>query len=379
LERAPPGDRIGIHRLWPADEVSAEKRASPLLDEHKRLGARLTEFAGWDMPLQYSGVIAEHNAVRTDVGVFDVSHLGKLRVAGGGAGDALQHALTADVLGLESGRATYSLVLFEDGGAVDDVFVYRIGADEWLVVPNAANVGVVADMIRSSGAEPVDEWDRWAILAVQGPASFETFDRAFPGTGATGLKLHRWTTIDVVGDEGMVARTGYTGERGFELYARASVAPQAFNALLDAGAQPVGLGARDTLRLEMGYALYGHELSPEINPIEAGLSWAVAWDTDFRGKEALEEVRRSGGSGRKLFGVVCRDRGVPRQGFTVFSGGVEIGEVTSGNFSPTLGTGIALALGPRDRAPQEDQEVEIEARGRRLRGDIVKPPFVHKK
>ena len=353
------------------------ERRTHLLDAHHKLGAKLTEFAGWQMPLQYSGVIAEHNAVRTDCGLFDVSHLGKLRVSGTGAGDALQHAVTADVLGLEAGRATYALALTDDGGCIDDVFVYRIDAGEWLVVPNAANVAAVAESIRACGTEPVDEWDRWAILALQGPTSFEVFDKVFAGSGATELKLHAWRTLDVFGEAGLVARTGYTGERGFELYAPAATAERAFEELLGAGAQPVGLGARDTLRLEMGYALYGHELALDINPLEAGLGWAIAWDTPFRGKEALARIR-SEGPARGLFGVTCRERGVPRRHYKVWRGEQEIGEVTSGNFSPTLGTGIALALGPVATLPKASEAVAIEARGRRIAGAIVKPPFIER-
>ena len=353
------------------------ERRTPLLEAHRRLGARLTEFAGWQMPLQYRGVIAEHNAVRQDVGLFDVSHLGKLRVQGPGAGDALQAALTADVVALEPGAATYALALTDEGGCIDDVFVYRLDGDEWLVVPNAANVDAVAGSIRACGGDPVDEWERWAILALQGPTSFEVFDKVFPEARATELELHAWRDLDVFGAPGLVARTGYTGERGFELYAPASTSERAFEGLLDAGAQPVGLGARDTLRLEMGYALYGHELALDINPLEAGLSWAVAWGTPFRGRAALEAVRERGPA-RRLFGVACTGRGVPRQHHAVWSGGGVVGEVTSGNFSPTLGTGIALALGPAEVRPEPGVKVEIEARGRRIAGDIVKPPFIRR-
>lgn len=350
------------------------RRETPLLAAHRSLGARLTEFAGWEMPLQYTGVIAEHNAVRTAAGLFDVTHLGKLRVSGPGAGDALQHALTADVVALDPGRATYSLVLVDDGGCVDDVFVYRIASDEWLVVPNAANVEPVAGCIRAAGGEPVDEWDRYAILALQGPDSFTVFEKVWPGSEALDLKLHRWCPLDTFGAAGLVARTGYTGERGFEIYAPSEVAERTWSALLDAGATPVGLGARDTLRLEMGYALYGHELSLEINPLEAGLGWALAWDTPFRGRERLLEVKERGPA-RKLFGVVCSGKGVPRQGYSVLRGDDEVGVVTSGNFSPSLGTGIALALGPAGTRPDPGERVAIEARGRRIEGDIVKPPF----
>jgi aminomethyltransferase len=359
--------------------VAPGGRSTPLLDVHRALDARLTEFAGWEMPLQYEGVIAEHNAVRSATGVFDVSHLGKLRVKGAGAGDALQHALTADVVALDPGRATYSLVLTEEGGCVDDVFVYRIAADEWLVVPNAANVEPVANAIRNSGGGFAldDEWARWAILAVQGPASFEVFEAAFPGSGATDLALHAWAEMDVLGEPGLVARTGYTGERGFELYAPAATAVDAWTRLLESGARPVGLGARDTLRLEMGYALYGHEITLEVNPLEASLGWVLAWDTPFRGRDALARVKEDGAR-RKLWGVVCSGRGVPRQGYAVHDATGEIGTVTSGNFSPTLGTGIALALGPAERAPAAGAEVAIAARGRRIEGDIVRPPFVKK-
>jgi len=353
------------------------KKETTLLEEHKRLGAKLTEFGGWEMPLQYSGIIAEHNAVRGSVGVFDVSHLGKLRLKGPSAVDALDEAMTADVRALEPGAATYSLVLTESAGCVDDVFVYRIGDEDWLVVPNASNVDAVADQIRASGGEVVDEWDRYSILAIQGPDSFPLVDKVWPDWNATELKMHRWKEVDVYGTPGLIARTGYTGERGFELYAPKATAVDAFRAILDAGAAPVGLGARDTLRLEMGYALYGHEITTETNPLEAGLGWVIAWDTPFRGREVLAKVKEAGPD-RKVFAVRCTDRGVPRQGYTVFAGDDAIGEVTSGNFSPTLNTGIALAMGPADRKPEIGTQVAIEARGRRIAGDIVKPPFITK-
>ncbi|MGH2820001.1 MAG: glycine cleavage system aminomethyltransferase GcvT, partial [Actinomycetota bacterium] len=350
-------------------------RYTHLLDVHGQLGAKLTEFGGWDMPLQYSGIIAEHNAVREGAGVFDVSHLGKLRLTGPGSVEALQVALTADVGALDVGRATYSLVLADDGGCIDDVFVYRLGDEEWMVVPNAANVSAVTEAIEASGANVTDEWDRYAILAVQGPHSFDVFERAWPGSGATELRLHAWRRIDVGGEMGLVARTGYTGERGFELYAPAKAAADAFRRLLDAGASPVGLGARDTLRLEMGYALYEHELSLDVNPLEAGLGWALAWDTAFRGREALLKVKEAGPA-RKLFGIRCEGRGVPRRGHPVLADGEPIATVTSGNYSPTLRTGIALALGDAARIPKIGAEVVVEARGRGIAGAIVKPPFI---
>lgn len=327
------------------------------------------------MPLQYGGVVKEHTAVREKAGLFDVSHLGKLRLTGADAGEALQEALTADTIGLAVGRASYSLVLKDDGGVVDDVFVYRMGDEEWLVVPNASNFAAVSAAIEASGGRPDDEWDRWAILALQGPDSFEVFARVWPDSRATELNLHDWGDMDFFGESGYVARTGYTGERGFELYVPAATAIETFEALLSAGAEPVGLGARDTLRLEMGYALYGHELTEDINPLEAGLGWTLAWDTRFRGREALRKVKEEGPA-RRLFGISCTGRGVPRQHYPVYSGEGVVGELTSGNFSPTLGHGIALALGEVETLPGVGDTVEIEARGRRIEGDIVKPPFV---
>ena len=351
------------------------KRTS-LLEDHRRLGARLIDFAGWDMPLQYEGVVAEHNAVRTDVGVFDVSHLGKLLVTGPDAIDTVQQAVTADVAALAPGRATYALCLADDAGCIDDVFVYRLDERDVLVVPNAANVDAVAEAIQAAGTADVeDAWDRWAILAIQGPRSFEVVEKVWPGAGTSDMKLYSWQTLDVFGAEGMIARTGYTGEPGFELYAPTETSSTAFEALLEAGVKPVGLGARDTLRLEMGYALYGHELSLDINPLEAGLGWAVRWDAPFRGRDALAKVKEEGPA-RRLFGVRCTDRGVPRQGYPVTLEGEEIAHITSGNFSPTLQTGIALALGPADRRPDDGQHVAIDARGRSISGDIVKPPFI---
>ena len=352
-----------------------EQRATVLLEAHRALGAKLIDFGGWEMPLQYAGVISEHQAVRSSAGLFDVSHLGKLRMSGSTNGEALQKAVTADVIALEPGRATYSLVLTETAGTVDDIFIYRIAEDDWLVVPNASNVHAVADALRAAGGDPIDEWDRYTILALQGPQSFDVWEKAFPATGATELRLYGWKPMDLWGTDALVARTGYTGERGFELYAPIDVAERAFRALLDSGATPVGLGARDTLRLEMGYALYGHELSLDINPLEAGLGWAIAWDTDFVGKEALSKVR-SDGPARKLFGIRCSGKGVPRQDYPVRVGDEEIGVVTSGNHSPTLGTGIALALGPSGSVPAIGDEVAIDARGRMIAGDIVKPPFI---
>jgi aminomethyltransferase len=316
-------------------------------------------------------------AVRNGVGVFDVSHLGKLFVSGAEAQSALAFALTADVSGLAAGRAAYSLVLDDGGGCIDDVFVYRLDGRRWTIVPNAANVSAVAEAVSSAGGDVIDERDHWAILAIQGPESFTLFDRTWPASGATDLGLHESTELDIDGATGLVARTGYTGEPGFELFAPAEVAAGAFRGLLDNGAEPVGLGARDTLRLEMGYALYGHELTPDVNPLEAGLGWTLHWDKRFRGRDALVRVRAEGVA-RRLVAIRCTGRGVPRQGYYVEVDGERVGEVTSGNFSPVLRTGIALALCDAGAGLENGAEVAIDARGRRIPGIIVRPPFVRR-
>lgn len=354
------------------------ERATPLRDAHVELGAKLTQFAGWDMPLQYAGIVAEHNAVRSSAGAFDVSHLGKLLLSGPEAGTAVAATVSAPVAELEPGRARYGLVLAEDAGCIDDVFVYRLAEEDWLVVPNAANVAAVRDALEASGGRVEDHWDHWAILALQGPDSFAVMERAWPGSGAPELKLHRFQESPELGPGSFVARTGYTGERGFELYVEAAHARAVWDRLLEAGAVPVGLGARDTLRLEMGYALYGHELTRSINPLEAGLEWAISWDaTTWRGRDALQRIKEVGPA-RASFGIVCRDRGVPRTGCRVRSREAPVGEVTSGNHSPTLGTGIALARGPRTAIPALGETVFVEARGRRMEGAIVQPPFVER-
>ena len=355
---------------------------SPLEAVHRQAGGRLVDFAGWDMPLQFSGVLAEHEAVRERVGLFDVSHLGKLLVGGPGAGGALEYALTNAVAGLATGRARYNLVLTEGGGIVDDLFLYR-RPDGWLVVPNAANTDAVAASIRvaaPAGTDVIDARERWAILALQGPASRAMAASLMPE--ALDLPLHAFADLEVGGAAVQVARTGYTGEYGFELFVPSADAPAVWRLLLDAGEphgiMPVGLGARDTLRLEMGYPLHGHEISPETNPIEAGLDWTIAWSKpDFRGKAAVEAVREAGPT-RRLVGLVAGGPGIPRAGHAVVAGGREIGRVTSGNFSPTLRTGIALAY-VIPNAAEPGTALDVDVRGKALPVTVTRPPFIPRK
>lgn len=345
-------------------------RLSPLDDRHRALGAALTAFAGWEMPLHYGSVVAEHRAVRTACGTFDLSHLGTLRVTGEGAGAALRRALTADATALAVGRAQYSLCLDEHGGIVDDLLVYRLPWG-WFAVPNAANAAAVADRIRTQADDTtsVEDVKGWlACVAVQGPQAPDMAAKA-------GLAVQGMTYLDCSADDPravVLARSGYTGERGYEAFVPAEGAGALWDRLLDLGVTPVGLGARDTLRLEMGYPLHGNDISTATSPVEAGLSWAVA-DGPFVGVQAYR-LAREAGPRRRLRGLRVTGRGVPRAHCEVLRGGDAVGETTSGTFSPTLGIGIAL--GYLDAGVGLDEDVDIVVRGKTLPAAVVRPPFV---
>jgi aminomethyltransferase len=336
-------------------------------------------FAGWDMPIEYQGTLAEHRAVRQAVGVFDLSHLGKVEVRGGGARQALQHALSNDLDRLgEPGAARYTLCLTDDGTIVDDLIVYR-EADGLLLVPNAANWPKVADAVRASAPSGTEVTPRpdVAVLAVQGPRAPELVAGLFPQ--AAELAYMHMAPADYGGQPARVCRTGYTGERGFELLVPGEVAAGLWEELFERGAPlgavPVGLGARDTLRLEMGYALHGNDISTDTDPFEARLGWAVALDKgDFRGRDALR-ARKEAGPKRQLVGLAATDRLIPRHGMAVLDGDRRVGEVTSGTFSPTLRHGIALAYLLPDVAAK-DTELLVDVRGRRGGVRVTRPPFV---
>jgi aminomethyltransferase len=356
-----------------------ELQRSPLDAVHRRLGAKMGAFAGWDMPIQYQGTMSEHQAVRERVGVFDLSHLGKVEVRGEGAHDALQHALSNDLDRLtEPGAAQYTLCLTDDGGIVDDLIVYRED-DGYLLVPNAANWPKVADAVRASDpgrAEVVPRPDI-AVLAVQGPHAPDLVGRIFPvSADLPYMHLAPATYRDA---PARVCRTGYTGERGFELLVPGEVAPALWEELFELGAPlgvaPVGLGGRDTLRLEMGYALHGNDISTDTDPFEARLGWAVAMGKgDFRGREALA-ARKEAGPKRLLVGLRSEDRLIPRHGMAVYDGDRRVGEVTSGTFSPTLRQGIAMAYVLPDVAAKGTR-LYIDVRGRRGQVTVTRPPFV---
>ncbi len=361
---------------------------SPLHDRHVALGAKLAEFGGWSMPLEYpadgGGVLAEHAAVREGVGLFDVSHLGKASVRGPGAIDYVNRCLTNDLGRIGPGRAQYTLCCDADGGTVDDLIVYVRSDFDAFLVPNAANTaGVVRRLAQEApeGVEVVDRHRELAILAVQGPASplvLEALD--VPAEHA----YMSFVEAPVAGVEALVCRSGYTGERGYELIVPAEQAPAVWDAVLAAGEahgiRPCGLGARDTLRTEMGYPLHGQDLSAEISPVMARAGWAVGWDKpEFWGKEALER-QRAEKSVPLVRGIAAQGRGIPRPGMAVRrvdadgAPGDVVGEVTSGTFSPTLRQGIGLAL--LDRSVGDGDAVLVEVRRRAEPFTVTKPPFV---
>jgi aminomethyltransferase len=353
-------------------------RTSPLHDRHVALGAKLADFSGWSMPLEYAGggVIAEHTAVRTAAGLFDVSHLGTGTVRGPGAAAFVDGCLTNDLSRIGPGQAQYTLCCLEDGGVVDDLIVYLHGPDDVLLVPNAANAADVFARLTAEAPDGVQITDRHAdvaVLAVQGPRSPQVLQAV--GLAAD-LPYMSFTDGDVT-----VCRTGYTGEHGYELLVAAERAGELWDALLAAGEpeglRPCGLGARDTLRTEMGYPLHGHELSREITPNQARAGWAVGWRKPrFWGREALL-AEKEAGPARLLWGLRATGRGIPRPGMAVLDGdGGRIGEVTSGTFSPTLKVGIGLALLDTAAGVAEGAEVSVDVRGRPQPAEVVKPPFV---
>lgn len=355
-------------------------RHSPLHDRHLALGAKLADFGGWEMPIEYpgGGVVAEHTAVRERVGVFDVSHLGKATVIGPGAVDFVNSCFTNDLRRIGPGQAQYTLCCTDSGGVVDDLIQYLRAEDDVLLIPNAANTAEVVRLMRAvapAGIEVTDRHTEYAVLAVQGPRSDEVLD-------ALGLPSgHDYMSFATASWQGRgltVCRTGYTGERGYELVPLAADAPALWDAILEAmrpwEGLPCGLGARDTLRTEMGYALHGQELSVDVTPVQARLGWAVGWTKDsFWGADALR-VERAAGAARLATGLVVTGRGIPRAHCAVTRGGATVGEVTSGTFSPTRRQGIALALLDRSVAPGD--EVVIDVRGRGVAATVTPPPFV---
>jgi len=354
---------------------------SPLQQRHVAAGAKFAPFSGWSMPLEYAGagVLAEHAAVRNAVGIFDVSHLGKATVAGRGAAEFVNRCLTADLRKIGPGQAQYTLLCNPDGGVVDDMIAYLKSPDEVFLIPNAANCERVVALLAEAAPDGVavtNQHRDFAVLAVQGTLSDEVVSAA--GLPA-GHDYMTYVSADYEGTPVTVCRTGYTGERGYELVVPVSAAVAVWDAVLTAGEpyglQPAGLGARDTLRTEMGYPLHGQDLSPTITPVQARLGWAVGWKKEsFFGADALR-AEKEAGPRRQLRGLRAVGRGIPRPGMVVHDpDGREIGTVTSGTFSPTLKIGIALAL--IGAGLNDDDVVTVDIRNRQETFVITKPPFV---
>jgi len=340
-------------------------RRTPLYDQHVAAGARMVAFAGWDMPVQYAGVIAEHRAVRTDAGVFDVSHMGELEVEGPTAQAFLQQVLSNDITKLKPGDAQYTLLTTDDGGVVDDLIVYRLDEHRYLLIVNASNRDSDFRWLKECeirGSDVRDVSDEYGLLAVQGP-------RALERLGLPQAKPFTWSMGEVDGVEVMVNRTGYTGEQGVELACMEDETPRLWEAVLARSVTPCGLGARDTLRLEVCYPLHGNDIGPQWDAISSGLGWVCALATDFTGAERLREIKARGPE-RKLVAFRMSDKAIPRSGMAIEGGG----EVTSGSMSPMLGVGIGLGYVPAaDATP--GTELVVDVRGNARRAEVVAKPI----
>jgi len=376
-------------------------KRTPLFDAHRRLGGKLIEFGGWEMPVQYTSITDEHLAVRNAAGIFDISHMGEVVVEGPAALDFLNYVLTNDVRKLQVGEGQYTLMCNEDGGVIDDLYLYRLGDSDFLLIINASRIDDdFAWLQKQHAAFPArgammlgNASDKFAAVAVQGPKVVEFIAKVFPGPSQAGTKVQQVIDLkknhagawDFQGTRVWVARTGYTGEDGFEVVAPASAIESLWNKLLeagrDSGVKPAGLGARDTLRTEVCYPLYGHELDEHTTPLEAGVGFFVALDKgDFIGRAALAKQKASGTSKKliafKMFGKAAPPR--PHYPiWTAVEGGSQLGEVVSGTQSPSLGIGIGLGYVPPEFAAP-DKELAIEIRGRRFPATIVKKPIYRK-
>jgi len=363
--------------------VTSSIRTTPLVSEHERLGAQLVPFAGWKMPVRYAGQLKEHHAVRKAAGLFDVCHMGELRIRGAGALDAVNQLITNDLAATENGQALYTVCCNEHGGILDDLIVYRRAEDDILIVCNASNVDKIASHVQSHLPEGVsfdNESDDTALIAIQGPLAEATLRDAGGSENITGLSAFRIADGEACGVAVMAARTGYTGEDGFELFCRNADAVALWSGLLAAGEKhgvmAAGLGARDTLRLEAKLCLYGNDISEDTNPYEARLGWVVKLEAGpFHGRDALQAIKEQGVS-RRLVGFEMQARGIARHGHPIvdLNSGEVVGTVTSGSPGPTLGKNIGLGYVPKGMA-KIGQNFGVDIRGKVVEAVIVKTPF----
>jgi len=364
---------------------STNLKSTPLTDWHKQHGGKMVPFAGFEMPVQYEGVLAEHACVREKVGLFDITHMGEIFVSGPGAEAWIDGLVTNRVTGISIGKIVYNAMCRQDGGVLDDMLVYRLGETDWMIVCNASNhpkiSGWLEKNLPAEGVELDDQSDRMALIAIQGPDSRELLCRlgnlAEKISDVEAMKFYTAFTLDGPGGRWIVSRTGYTGEHGYELYVPNGDAVAIWEELLDRGGDlgvaPIGLAARDTLRFEVCYCLYGHELEEDITPLEAGIGWAVKLKKEnFIGRDALV-LQKGKGVPRRIVCLEITGRGIARQGARVLSGGQDVGLVTSGTFSPTLKKPLAMAL--VDAAVSEG-DLAVDIRGRTIECRIVSSPFL---
>jgi len=362
--------------------VSVTLKKTPLNERHRSLGARMVEFGGWDMPVEYSGIVDEHLAVRSRAGLFDVSHMGEIEIAGPDALKAVQHIASNDAAKLSRNQAHYSALMTSEGTFVDDVLTYRLADDHFMLVVNASNIikdfnWIVRETAGIGDAAAVNTSSRYALLALQGPAAREVL-QTLTGVDLAEIKYYWFTTGEVAGVRGTISRTGYTGEDGFEVFVPPASAERVWNAILQAGKPagvvPAGLGARDTLRLEAAMRLYGNDIDETTTVLEADLGWIVGWEkASFVGADALRKQKQEGVR-RKLVGFEMLDRAIARHGYDAWVEGVKAGVVTSGTQTPHLRKAIGMAYLPVEKT-EAGTEFEIDVRGRRARAQVVPMPF----
>lgn len=361
----------------------SELKRTPLYEVYKELGAKTIDFGGWDLPVQFSSIKEEHEAVRTKAGLFDVSHMGEIYVTGPDSLAYLQKMMTNDISKLKDGAAQYTAMCYENGGTVDDLLVYKMKQDYYLLVVNASNTEKDYEWLEKhleGNVQIENRSSEIAQIALQGPIAEQVLQKITIGTNLSEIGFFKFKEdVNINGKKALVSRTGYTGEDGFEIYCSVNDVGSLWNDILatgkDMGVIPCGLGARDTLRFEANLALYGQELSPDISPLEAGIGFAVKLgkEADFIGKTVLTEQKENGVP-RKLVGIEMIDRGIPRHGYPVYKSGVQIGEVTTGTQSPTLKQNIGLVLIKAEHA-ELGTELEVEIRGKQLKARVVATPF----
>lgn len=358
-------------------------KRTPLYNVHVKAGGKIVPFGGFEMPVQYAGIVEEHKTVRNAVGVFDVSHMGEFFVKGKQALSFLQKITINDVSKLSPGKAQYSAMCYENAGIVDDLLIYMLAENNYMVVVNASNIDKDFEWMSKVLSPEVifeNKSDETALLAIQGPKSLETLQK-LTDVRLAEIPYYHFVQGNVSGIEMIISRTGYTGELGFEIYFPSAEAEKAWNALFEAGKEfgiaPIGLGARDTLRLEMGYCLYGNDIDQTTNPLEAGLGWITKLSKEnFTAKSVLEEIKTKG-LNRKLVGMVLHEKAIPRHGYAVTANGENIGTVTSGTFSPSLEKGIAMGYVTLQHS-KIDTEVFIDVRGKIMKATVVQLPFLKK-